>query len=120
MKKLLLVVAVAVFAAACSSNKKADTNQRAVQYSKYQIVDQEFDNMIAPEGDYDRVAPYEEQLGTASYIQTAKKSPRKPGAKKTVEPKKVVTDGQGNIIEAPSKPVDFQDIEPLPDTGSAK
>lgn len=120
MKKLLLLAVVAAVAVGCSSSGKKDTNQNnAATYSKYQIVDQEFDNMIAPESDYDRVAPYEDQLGTSSYIQTAQKGARKPGAKRTVEPKKVVTDGQGNLISEPSM-ADVKDTEALPDTGSAQ
>lgn len=127
MKKILLFVVALAVTTGCASSKKQDEkyhrqqDQRAaraassqpkdqvpqpgaVRPTRFQIIDQEFDNMIAPEGDYDRVPPYEEQLGTGTYMQSTQKGRRKPGAKRTIQPKKVVTDGQGNVIPEPTAP----------------
>ena len=60
MKKLLLFVAAVLVVAGCSSASKkqdgADVSLRK-DAAKYQIIDQEFDNMQAPDGDYDVVPP---------------------------------------------------------------
>ena len=60
MKNILLFAAAAMVAVGCSS---ADTKNDAATASlekeaaKYQIIDQEFDNVLAPESDDDKVVP---------------------------------------------------------------
>ncbi len=85
MKKLvILVFAAAVALAACSKNKKDNSNENyaATGYNaatqadaanvkggaKYQIIDQEFDNMLAPGTDYDALPAYELQACGDSYL----------------------------------------------------
>lgn len=81
MKKLLIFICVsAIGLSACSKNKK-DQNADYTTYSsrsaananvksgaKYQIIDQEFDNMLAPETDYDALPAYELQACGDSYL----------------------------------------------------
>lgn len=83
MKKVLCLLAVAaITCAACSKNRNtsadgtaaAQANARAardiknVKDAKYQIIDQEFDNLLAPETDYDNVPAYELQACGESYL----------------------------------------------------
>ena len=79
MKKVLCLIAVAAVAcAACSKNRNtADDGVSAAQAkagvqnikdAKYQIIDQEFDNLLAPETDYDNVPAYELQACGESYL----------------------------------------------------
>ena len=81
MKKLLVFICVAaVGLAACSKNKKnnnADYNTYSSRAAadmnvksgaKYQIIDQEFDNMLAPDTDYDALPAYELQACGDSYL----------------------------------------------------
>ncbi len=85
MKKLvILIFGCAVALAACSKNKKDNFNETyantgykaAVQADasnvggnpKYRILDQEFDNMLAPETDYDALPAYELQACGDSYL----------------------------------------------------
>ena len=82
MKKVLCLLAVAAIAcAACSKNRNisadgtaAQANARAardvknVKDAKYQIIDQEFDNLLAPDTDYDNVPAYELQACGESYL----------------------------------------------------
>lgn len=89
MKKTLCLVAViAVALVACSKNKKDDStvyydangnvrytanakaanNGKAANDVKYQIIDQEFDNLLAPDTDYDSVPAYELQACGESYL----------------------------------------------------
>ena len=95
MKKAFIVLAAVAFAAACS-NKTANTTTSAdgktIYYTtsaeaaanakngKYQIIDQEFDNMLAPDSDYDTLSDYELQACGASYLPPAEKL-KKPQAK---------------------------------------
>ena len=102
MKKILFVTAVAVLAVACSgksSQTKTTTDGKTVYYTtsaadadnaknaknaKYQIIDQEFDNMLAPDSDYDTLSDYELQACGSSYLPPAeklKKSQAKTAAK---------------------------------------
>ena len=105
MKKLLIIVAAAVLSAACANktgNTKNDAMDSNVYYgsaaggaqsakdAKYQIIDQEFDNMLAPESDYETLSAYELQACGDSYLPPAelKKSQKKTGvaaAKKTTK-----------------------------------
>lgn len=112
MKKILLFAMLGCLAAGCASsgdNREGLTDQ----YSKYQIVDQEFDNLSVPNDGYDRVAPYEDQVSGSSYIQsTSRGADKKPARKMAVH--KTVVDGQGNPMPADaSAPV--TDQEALPD-----
>jgi len=82
MKKILIIFCVALLSVACSSktsNTKNATSTKAknTKYiqtaqnsknAKYQIIDQEFDNMLAPEKDYDTLSDYELQACGASYL----------------------------------------------------
>ena len=96
MKKLLLLTSVAVLLTACSSkstNTRTDTrvladgttvgyqnNSATAKTGKYQIIDQEFDNLLAPDTDYDSLNEYELQACGATYLPPQKEL-------KTVEPK---------------------------------
>ena len=93
MKKLLLAVLIAAFgAAACSSgnaNTKNNTtasarNGASSKEAKYQIIDQEFDNLLAPDTDYDTLPAYELQACGDSYLPPAAalKGANKPAVKK--------------------------------------
>ena len=83
MKKLLLLTSVAVLLSACSSNStntRTDTRVLAdgttvgyqtsakAKTGKYQIIDQEFDNLLAPDTDYDSLNEYELQACGATYL----------------------------------------------------
>ena len=117
MKKLVLVAVLGAFVVACSSNAREDDT--AAQYSKYQIIDQEFENMEVPNRDYDKVPAYEEQVAGASYIQSSTSTTRsasKPRRTTTVQ--KVVVDGQGNKLSTDTAAT-VTDQEALPDTASA-
>ncbi len=90
MKKLLLAALVAALgASACSSSnantKTADGRNASSKEAKYQIIDQEFDNLLAPDADYDTIPDYELQACGDSYLPpatTALKGATKPAAKK--------------------------------------
>lgn len=84
MKKVLCLLAIAAVAcAACSKNKNTaqsgaygaqnaayrdGKDDRYVKDAKYQIIDQEFDNMLAPASDYDNIPAYELQACGDSYL----------------------------------------------------
>ena len=95
MKKLLLLTSVAVLFSACSSNStntRTDTrtladgttvgyqNSANAKTGKYQIIDQEFDNLLAPDTDYDCLNEYELQACGATYLPPQQEL-------KTVQPK---------------------------------
>lgn len=114
MKKIFLLAVSCALAVGCSSsNKKQEIQPESLtsQYSKYQIVDQEFDNLVVPNDSYDRVSSYEDQVGGASYIQSsARKNAQKP-ARKMSNVHKTVVDGQGNPLPADAAaPVTDQEI----------
>ncbi len=93
MKKLLLAACVAALGvSACSSGntntKTADGTNYSASEAKYQIIDQEFDNMLAPEADYDSIPAYELQACGDSYLPpatTALKGTTKPAKKTTTK-----------------------------------
>ena len=93
MKKLLLAACVAALGvSACSSGntntKTADGTNYSASDAKYQIIDQEFDNMLAPEADYDSIPAYELQACGDSYLPpatTALKGTTKPAKKTTTK-----------------------------------
>ncbi len=92
MKKILIVVFAAALAAACSSNKSnvktADGRNAEAKNAKYQIIDQEFDNLLAPEADYDTLPAYELQACGDSYLppaETKLKNAVKPAVKKVTK-----------------------------------
>lgn len=84
MKKVLVLLAISVFAVACSKNKNTQTVTTAdgkkiyyttsavdasqIKNAKYQIIDQEFDNMLAPATDYDAIPAHELQACGDSYL----------------------------------------------------
>lgn len=87
MKKILTVVFAAAMVAACSSNK-SNVQTADGQNAKYQIIDQEFDNLLAPEADYDTLPAYELQACGDSYLPPAEpklKNAVKPAAKKATK-----------------------------------
>ena len=119
MKKLFLFAALGVLAAGCASSTKTQSAQEGLtdQYAKYQIVDQEFDNLVVPNDNYDRVAPYEEQVSGSSYIQsTTRRTGSKPARKMPVQ--KTVVDGEGNPLPADAS-APITDQESLPDETEA-
>lgn len=73
MKKIFLMAAAVLLAAGCASSASKTQDSNYAENAKYQIIDQEFDNMLAPEGNYDNVPPYEEQVNDSSYIQSVQK-----------------------------------------------
>ncbi len=95
MKKAFILLAAAMCVAACSdktANTTTSADGKTVYYTtsaaaaadaknaKYQIIDQEFDNMLAPDSDYDSLSDYELQACGASYLPPAEKL-KKPQAK---------------------------------------
>ena len=89
MKKVLFFAAAAMVAVGCSSAQTQSEESAASleAAAKYQIIDQEFDNVLAPETDYDKVIPYEEQISNSSYLQSVrggKKPSRKTAPKADV------------------------------------
>lgn len=99
MNKLLLAACIAALgAAACSSGnantKNADGNTASSKNAKYQIIDQEFDNLLAPDADYDTIPDYELQACGDSYLPPATtplKGASKPAAKKPAKKAAVKT-----------------------------
>ena len=80
MKKILvLVLAASLGLVACSSKKNtkqdATTLSKNNKAAKYQIIDQEFDNLLAPEKDYDSLSAYELQACGDSYLPNANLKP---------------------------------------------
>lgn len=117
MKKLFVLAALGFLVAGCASSKKTQSvapEGLTDQYAKYQIVDQEFDNLVVPNDNYNRVASYEDQVSATSYIQSSVKAKSSKKPARTVKVQKTVVDGQGNILPADaSAPV--TDEEALPD-----
>ena len=85
MKKFLCLIAVAVLAlAACSKNKRdggfyagsadysaqgaQDGKNASIKDARYQILDQEFDNLLASDADYEKIPAYELQACDDSYL----------------------------------------------------
>ncbi len=119
MKKLFLFAVLGVCVAGCASSSKQVSQEEGLtdQYAKYQIVDQEFDNLVVPNDHYDRVSAYEDQVSGASYIQSStRKSNKKPARQMTV--KKTVVDGEGNLLDADTQ-APVTDQEALPDETEA-
>ena len=101
MKKVLLWLVVAALGTACSSNSHKTAQGDKVYYStsasadqrfkqaKYRIIDQEFDNMLAPGSDYDTLSAYELQACGDSYLPPADewKKLEASGAKKSAKKK---------------------------------
>ena len=92
MKKFFVLLTAVICVAACSKNTKENENGAYANGSyagntatqtglasvdskdaKYQIVDQEFDNLLATESDYDTVCAYELQACGDSYLPPAAK-----------------------------------------------
>ena len=91
MKKILVLLSICVLGVACSNNKQTKTTAdgkkvyysaaqaNGAKHSKYQIIDQEFDNMLAPDSDYETLSDYELQACGANYLPPAEKL-KKPQA----------------------------------------
>ena len=81
MKKILvLMLVVSLGLVACSSKKntKQDSvtlSKNSTKAAKYQIIDQEFDNLLAPDKDYDTLSAYELQACGDSYLPEANLKP---------------------------------------------
>lgn len=87
MKKVLVLLTAAVALTACSKNTKDDNKVTTVNKNgttvglasvnskdaKYQIIDQEFDNLLAADSDYDTVCAYELQACGDAYLPPAGK-----------------------------------------------
>ena len=81
MKKLFIFVIATALGVACSSNSNrtyttADgravlTGTQDAKNAKYQIIDQEFDNLLAPDADYEQLHDYELQACGDSYLPPA-------------------------------------------------
>ncbi len=98
MKQFLFLAAAALIAAGCASGEtKTQQTEVSLQKdaAKYQIIDQEFDNVLAPETDYDTVLPYEEQISNSSYLQSVK------GGKKPAKKVKADVDDQEPVPPSP-------------------
>ena len=82
MKYILVAVSALFLLGGCTSaNKKADNAQPAQQQP--QIVDEEFDLLVAPEYDYESDVAYEDQLKNDQPVQPASgavKPAKKPAA----------------------------------------
>lgn len=84
MKKILIIAFAAALSAACSSSKtnvKTADGRASAKNAKYQIIDQEFDNLLAPEADYDTLPAYELQACGDTYL-----PPAEVKLKNTVKP----------------------------------
>ncbi len=128
MKKIFIIAVAAVLSAACASksgntqsgsaNKVYYTSSAdGAQYArdaKYQIIDQEFDDMLAPESDYDTLSAYELQACGDSYLPPAdlKKGQKKAAvsskkksqktATKVTKNKKVVNNVTVHYVDGPA------------------
>jgi len=83
MKKILCLLVVVVLSVSACSNKNtktagadgtitaADGYNASGKNAKYQIIDQEFDNLLAPDTDYDTVCAYELQACGDTYLPPA-------------------------------------------------
>ncbi len=106
MKKIFILLAAVAFSAACSNrtaNTATTSDGKRVYYTasaaaadtannKYQIIDQEFDNMLAPDSDYDSLSDYELQACGAAYLPPAKlKKPQAKAVAAAVEAAKTAT-----------------------------
>lgn len=85
MKKILLFTTFAALMVACSSSTSNTKNvtyangngSNSAANAKYQIIDQEFDNMLAPDADYETLKDYELQACGDSYLPPAElKTPK--------------------------------------------
>lgn len=101
MKKILCLVSVVILGVACSSKSgqvKTGAAGEKVYYTsgqdtsskkvgKYQIVDQEFDDMLAPESDYDKLSAYELQACGDTYLPPFEKAKKTQKAGKAAAAK---------------------------------
>ncbi len=117
MKKLFLLAVLAGITMGCASSNKttepADTQYDA-ENAKYQIIDQEFDNLVVPNDHYNQVAPYEDQISGSSYIKSSTtKNKKTTKSARQVKTQTTVVDGNGNVLSGSYAPV--TDEEALPD-----
>lgn len=120
MKKLFLCAVLGVFSIGCASSQKVEQAEEASANNvRYQIVDQEYENLVVPNDHYDRVSSYEAQVNGASYIQSnAAKKTKKPGVKMNV--KKTVVDANGNVLPSDIiAPVTDEEVLPEYDMSGA-
>ncbi len=110
MKQFLVLFAAVWMAAACANqNANLRDQDEAVPYepapqtaqanaAKYQIIDQEFDNLLAPDSDYDTLSASEMQSCNAGYVPptTKLKTPKAPTVDKAAVAKKVLVSQETN------------------------
>ncbi|MBO7190509.1 MAG: hypothetical protein J6V32_00110 [Elusimicrobiaceae bacterium] len=124
-KKILVLLGVCVLGIACSNNKQVQTTAdgKKVYYSaeqaskgkhsKYQIIDQEFDNMLAPDSDYETLSDYELQACGANYLPPAEK------LKKPQAVTKKATSKQASKVTTNKKVINTTNIYYLDDPSDA-
>lgn len=95
MKYLIVVLAALFVLGGCSSSaKKEDASYKNTVKAGYNaqtgdILDEEFDTLIAPEYDYETEVPYEVQIKNSSSVNTNTKTAKQAkSAKKPVAIKK--------------------------------
>ena len=101
MKKIFVCMIACGLAMACASSNQNKTGLTD-QYSKYQILDQEFDNLSVANDNYDRVPSYEEQLSGSSYIQSSVARDKNTKPARTLTVQKTVVDARGNVLSGTS------------------
>ena len=120
MKKLFALAVLGVLIAGCSSSdSRKESTAKGTTYTQYQIVDQEFENYVVENDNYDRVAPYEDQVNSSTYIQSSNGHNTKTTKPNKTVVQKTVVDGQGNILSSDAK-APVTDQETLPDGPQAK
>ncbi len=128
MKKFFVVVAMAVLTTACANltgNTRNSQTGDNVYYTssdgtqsnrdvKYNIIDQEFDDMLAPDSDYETLSAYELQACGDSYLPPAElkkakktatassKKKAKKAASKVTKNKKVVNNVTVHYVDGPA------------------
>lgn len=115
MKKILLCMAAFAVTVGCASSARQNDPEQVLteQYTRYQILDQEFDNLSVPNDNYNRVAPYEDQINASSYIQSSVSREKNTKPSRTLTVKKTVVDAQGHVLsEASSTTVTDEEVFP--------
>ncbi len=83
MKYIALTIAALFLMGGCSSADKKTANQPAGTQLQDNIIDEEFDLLVAPEYDYEKDVPYSEQIKNTADAKTKTVKPsKKPAAVK--------------------------------------